>query len=242
MAFMHIPKTGGVSNIGAFATRLAPDRCRTFSETITDRDFTGKEFVSGHVYLGDITRQCDVFAFIREPLTQIASHLMWIDHYNMPEYEHEAAALPQPVRDGIAGLKSVDFSSAGEIDDFLRGIACNPMLRIANLQSEMMAFRRGQVRSLDDSELARRAIGNLRRLRFVGITDQLSLDMPRLFGELGLGPAPAVGTLNKALSLRSMDLADRSIRRVLRGYVGADLRLYDHVLEARSFAEQRNTA
>ena len=109
---MHIPKTAGVSVVGAFTERLGVEACKSFSPTIGDEDFINKRFVSGHVYLGDITKSAFLFTFLRDPVKQLVSHLLWIDHYNMPEYEHETIGFPSSVIEGIRALRGKDLSSA----------------------------------------------------------------------------------------------------------------------------------
>ena len=192
IAFMHLPKTAGVSVIDAFTDCLGAEVCHTFSPTMTDEDFSGKRFLSGHVYIGDITSNAFLFTFLRDPVKQLASHLLWIDHYNMPEHEHETAGFPPSVREGIEALRGKDLSSARDLDRYLAGVPADSVLRIRNLQAELMSFCRGKVEPVGYNRLAEMAIGNLDRLGFVGLTENLASDMAALFGMLGLGAPPAM--------------------------------------------------
>jgi len=236
IAFMHIPKTAGVSIIDAFMERLGAEACHTFSPTIADEDFSDKRFVAGHVYIGDITRNAFLFTFLREPVNQLASHLMWIDHYNMPEYGHDVAGFPRSVREGIEALRGKDLSSARDLDRYLAGVPADSVLRIRNLQAELMAFCRGKVEPVGDKRLAEMAIANLDRLGFVGLSENLAGDMAALFGMLGLGGLPTIRRLNGALSANHIDISTPAVRRVLESYVQADIRLYDRVDRMRSRA------
>ena len=233
IAFMHIPKTAGVSVIDAFTDRLGAEACHTFSPTMTDEDFSGKRFLSGHVYIGDITRNAFLFTFLRDPVTQLASHLLWIDHYNMPEYEHETAGFPPSVREGIEALRGKDLSSARDLHQYLADVPADSVLRIRNLQAEMMSFCRGKVEPVGDKMLAEMAISNLDRLGFVGLTESLAGDMAALFWMLGLGAPPAMKRLNAALSTNKIDVSAPAVRRVLEAYVQADIRLYERVATMR---------
>ena len=241
IAFMHIPKTAGVSVIDAFSRRLGADVCLAFSPTITDSDFTNRQFLSGHVYIGDITKSAFLFTFLREPLKQLASHLLWIDHYNMPEYEHETVDYPLSVREGIKALKGRDLSSARDLGQYLSGVPADSVLRIRNLQAEMFSFSRGKVERMDDLRLAELAIGNLHRLNFVGLSEMLYEDMAALFDTLGLGVVPEIKRLNTALSANQIDISSPAIRQVLQSYVQADMRLYEHVVKIRGVGSLRGT-
>lgn len=234
IAFMHIPKTAGVSVVNAFTDRLGGEACTSFSPTITDHDFLGKRFVSGHVYIGDITKDAFAFTFLRDPVKQLASHLLWIDHYNMPEYERETDSFPPSVVEGIKALDGKDLSSARDLDRYLATAPATSILRIRNLQSELMSFCRGEVASVSDKKLAEMAICNTRLFGFIGLSETLSDDMARLFEILGLGDPPEMKQLNAAPSRKSIDIAVPAIRSVLERYVQADLRLYDSVLKLRS--------
>jgi hypothetical protein len=158
---------------------------------------------------------------------------LWIDHYNMPEYEDEILGFPDFTQQAIRLLKPVDFSNAKDIDQYLKRISTEFDLRIKNLQSEMLSFRRGEVPPMEDRLLARTAITALSRLNFIGLSEHLADDMTSLFNVLGLGPAPVVKKLNAAPSTKTIDMTVPAIRRVLSSYVEADLRLYEHVLRAR---------
>jgi hypothetical protein len=181
----------------------------------------------------NVTSNAFTFTFIRDPFKQIASHLMWIDHYNMPEFEPEAAGLPENIRIAIQRLASTDLSSSRSIDQYLQWLPHDSDLRIINLQSELLAFKRGQAVPMSQRKLAGIAIKNLGRFNFVGISDWLPSEATTLFEMLGLGPTPIVSRLNQSPAMRKVDLSVPSIRRVLNKYIDADLSLYYHVIQTK---------
>jgi hypothetical protein len=234
IAFLHIPKTAGVSIIDAFTEHLGVEACHPFCPTISDEDFSGKRFVSGHVYIENITRNAFIFTFLCDPVKQLASHLLWIDHYNLPDHRQNVAGFPPSVREGIEALRGKDLSSARDLDRYLAGVPADSVLRIRNLQAELMSFGRGKVEPVSDKRLAEMAIANLDRLGFVGLSENLADDMAALFGMLGLGGPPAIKRLNGALSANHIDISTSAVRRVLESYVQADIRLYERVARMRS--------
>ncbi|MBN3763255.1 sulfotransferase family 2 domain-containing protein [Burkholderia sp. Ac-20365] len=233
IAFLHIPKTAGVSVIDAFVQRLGAESCHTFSSAISEESFKDKRFVSGHVHFGDIHCDAFIFAFVRDPLKQLASHLMWIDHYNQPEYEHELNGFPEKIKNEIRMLANVDFSSARSLDRYFKAIPRDAEIRVIDLQSEMLAFARGSITDMAPAALAKKAISNLDRLGFVGLSENLSAEMQTLFDILDLGPEPVISRLNSSPSSRRVDITAPDIKRTLLKYVQADLRLYEHVVDKK---------
>ncbi|MEM5386445.1 sulfotransferase family 2 domain-containing protein [Paraburkholderia phymatum] len=240
IAFLHIPKTAGVSVIDAFVQRLGAESCQAFSSEISEDVFSKKTFVSGHVYLGDI--QCDpfIFTFVRNPLEQIASHLMWVDHYNQPEYEIELNGFPEKIRQEIRRVASVDLSSAKSIDKYFESRSHDSEIRLINLQSELLVFKRGHVTEMTHRDLASKAINNLNRFGFVGISEDLSAEMKTLFEMLNLGASPVISHLNSSPSSRKVDTSVHDIQRTLLKYVQADLRLYEHVMAEKKSSLKTN--
>ena len=234
IGFLHIPKTAGVSINSSFVQRLGKANCLLFSPEMSDATFERKVYVSGHIYCGDITAEAAfLFTFLREPLNQIASHLMWIDHLNMPKNAHATATLPASVQVAIGQLGKIDVSSATELDNYLQWLPRDSDLRVRNVQSELLAFCRDRVVPLCDRDLADLAIKNCARLDFLGTTANLSQDLSRLFRMLGLGHKPLVSHDNKSPSERKIDLKVASIARVLQKHVEADYRLYENAVGGR---------
>jgi hypothetical protein len=150
----------------------------------------------------------------------------------MPKHAQAAATLPVSVQVAIRQLGKIDVSSAAELDSYLQWLPLDSDLRVRNVQSELLAFRRGRVVPLCDRDLTDLAIKNCARLDFLGITANLSQDLGRLFKMLDLGQ-PAVFQDNKSPSERKIDLTVASIARVLQRYVEADYRLYESALSGR---------
>ncbi|MFM0559296.1 hypothetical protein [Paraburkholderia sediminicola] len=234
IGFLHIPKTAGVSVTQAFVYELGADQCALFSDKMVDETFLHNRFVSGHIYFGDITRDAFLFTFLRDPIKQIASHLMWIDHYNLPQFQHEREGFPENVKVDIQALANTDLSSAKSIDDYLRLHPLDSPLRIANLQSEMLAFRRQEVISMSNRELADLAIRRLGELDFFGLCETLQADMASLFHMLELSSSPKLSHLNSSPSERVVDYRLPDVRRVLSNYVQADQWLYEYAVNAKS--------
>jgi hypothetical protein len=233
IGFVHLPKTRGVSAIRAFSDVLGTDRCSTFRLAISEDYFEENDFVSGHVFIGDVTAQCYLFTLLRAPLEQIVSHLRWLDHYNLPEREGDLLGLPSEISVHVRRLQRVDFSQHQEIARFLSDIRESPLLKIRNVQAEMLAFSRASCRPVSDAELADSAIANLSRFSYVGLSETIDSDLARIFSDLGLG-RPRVAHLNASPAIRTIDVTVPEIREALAAHVQADLILYNHVNQLRS--------
>lgn len=234
IGFLHIPKTTGVSVGEAFIKQLGANQCAIFSEKMTDECFAQRRFISGHIYFGDATRDAFLFTFLRDPIRQIASHLMWIDHYNLPQFQQELEAFPANIQARIRRLAETDLSSAKSIDRYLAELPRDSALRIINLQTEMLAFRQRGIVHKSSRELADLAIQHMRELDFFGFSETLQADMSTLFQILEFDSAPKLSHLNASPSERIVDHRLPDVKRVLSKYVEADQRLYEHALREKN--------
>lgn len=234
IGFLHIPKTAGVSIGDAFVQQLGAGQCALFSDQMIEETFAQKRFVAGHLYLGDVTQEAFLFTFLRDPIKQIASHLMWIDHYNLPHFQHELEAFPENIQARIRPLARTDLSSAKSIDEYLQQLPRDSALRIPNLQSELLAFKQRGVVDMSNRELADLAIRGLGKLDFFGLSETLQADMNTLFHMLDFDSSPKLSHLNSSPSERIVDHQLPDVRRVLSKYVQADQWLYEYALNKKS--------
>ncbi len=235
IAFVHIPKTAGRSVCHAFEHALGEDNCDIFSPVIDAAAFAGKRFVSGHVQLTQITPDAFAFTFLREPVAQLASHLRWLDRYNLPEFHEEVVPFSASIMAAIRRVGDTDFASARSIAAFFDWLPRHSHARLRNVQCEVLAARADVQAYHTPRQMGLAAIRNLGRLNFVGLVEDLEADMTRLFDALGLPGPPLVTRQNERSSDRRFDLANPAIRRELARHVTADLRLYRHVVRRRAW-------
>jgi hypothetical protein len=232
IAFVHIPKTAGRSILYAFEHALGADACATFLPSITPSTFAHARFASGHVQLSQIPDGVFAFTFLREPLNQLASHLRWLDRYNDPVFWEEIRPFSASLRAAIARVSQTDFHSAASLQSFFDWLPVHSHARLRNVQCEVLAARADRIAYTNPPEMAAAAIATLPRLNFIGIAESLAPDLAALFRRLDL-PPPLITHQNQLSAPRYVRLADPAIRRVLARQVGADLRLYHHVLSLR---------
>jgi hypothetical protein len=236
IAFMHIPKTAGSSVIKAFEARFGTANCDIFSAEISDASFAGKAFVSGHVARELITANAFIFTFLRNPYRQIVSHLKWIDHYNMPEFASQAEEFPDAARDAFRRLARVDFSDAAGVGKYLAWVNENSGLQVAHAQSAMLGIPALPISKMCRQDLAQIVISRLQAFDFVGISEDVQTDLPRLFDRLQIRQKPKHTHVNRSPSRRSIDLSNPDMRAVLRKYIETDLYVYGLVSRLRSVA------
>jgi hypothetical protein len=230
---MHIPKTAGFSVVKAFERRFGPANCEIFSAAISDENFAEKAFVSGHVGRDRITANAFVFTFLRNPYHQLASHLKWIDHYNMPEFAYEAEGFSAPVREAFRRLAKVDFDDAKSLGGVLDWLDGHPHLRVKDVQSAMLALPPGPLGHRCRDELARDVAARLRSFDFIGLAERVGPDLARLYEILGFRQRPKLAHYNRSPARRSIDVANPEIRKVMRRHLEMDLFVYYAALRMR---------
>jgi hypothetical protein len=239
IAFVHIPKTAGVSVIHAFERALGAERCATFQTMIDDAAFREARFVSGHVRLSVVTPSAFAFTFLREPVAQLASHLRWLDRYNRVGFTDEALVFSTQIRAAISRAGQTDFACARSIAAFFDWLPDDSGVRLRDVQCEVLAADPSWLCPVVPAVMAEAAIEKLPRLDFVGVVVDAEVDMKRLFARLELPGSPRMTRQNTLTSERRINLADPSIRAVLEREVQADLILYRHVLAQRSLSPSR---
>jgi hypothetical protein len=236
IAFMHIPKTAGSSVVKAFEARFGWRHCEAFSPMISDASFIGKAFVSGHVPRSLINADAFIFTFLRNPYDQIVSHLKWLDHYNIREFQPETELFPESVRAAFRRIAGVDFADAASIRQYLDWVEVNAPLQFANVQSAMLGLPTAPVSAFCKKDLARLTIDRLQSFDFIGISEDVQKDLGELFKILRIRRSPKVAHENRSPARRSIDLSNPEIRKLLRDYVDMDLYVYGTVMRLRSLA------
>ena len=235
IVYMHMAKTAGSSVNQFFAQSLGKENCLDHIERFTPVEraehLRSKAFVSGHIYSGDVFQLLQdhadtyLFTFMREPIRQIASHILWLDHYNEAEYRSEFERLGEPLRQLVKAIRAVDFDSANDLDDLMTNLSPWGLRMLDNMQTRYMCGDKRPIPlSLSHASVAYRIAARFDRIGFV---EDMDAFLSTIAHDVGLkmrdNAAPKV---NEAKSSRRIDLSKPLIRRVLSKRIVADDRLY----------------
>ena len=214
MIFVHIPKTAGTSFHAALAAAVAPETISApfaafrFSTDDVER-MQSHRVISGHISIAD----ADLFpgrrilSILRDPIDRCVS---W--YY----YAHSQKQLEGPADVLAAGTHN--------IRDFF---ALDPAITYRNIVNRQTRQLGGHVLDLEPNmdEAFERAKVTLRRAAWIGCTETLDRDIPRLRGLLPhLGPMPTLNTTAKRSPLSRLDADVLARIAELNRY---DLELYE---------------
>jgi hypothetical protein len=182
--FLHIPKTAGTSFNNMFKPLFSSDRYFDHMESrpelfklVQNDDLPF--FISGHLYfeyVRSLIERKDVFTItiLREPISQLISHLKWVKYVGSPRYPDPAAIDPE----------ILEFSRE------LFRVPLNDTARIAALLDHPVGLRlfdNLQVRYLSDpfvtriGETQRRiAVKNIRKFKFLFTLDDMDVALKKL--------------------------------------------------------------
>jgi hypothetical protein len=241
--FMHIAKTAGSLLNQIVTDTVGPDQVVVHCERfLRNAEFSDQirthQFISGHVYIRDWEYFCNKnghktvnITCIREPISQLVSHLRWIDHYNMPEVRGAYLALDKMTQEVVDRIHDVDFDDPGSIDHFLTNLPPRGVQYFDNCQSRyfLCGGRDGRFDpiSLNSRPLLSRAI---KRFQWIGVAETFEHDLGLLGKLVGLPLQYNQERVNEGRSARRIDTTKPLMRRVLQKRLILDDWLYQFVL------------
>ncbi len=243
--FMHIAKTAGSYVNVVLRNALGANAIATHIETriggaseLEEALGHGTKVFSGHVMNGlwdDIAGPTGVkfrkFTLLRDPIEHLASHLLWLDHYNRPEKRREYNQLDESHRKISDRIAAIDLTDVGQLDAFLTGLSGQEVRLFDNCQARyfLVSGRRDMASirplSLADAKPLRRAAAGFDA---IGFQDRLREDIPRLGRAIGLDLEYVEKRVNPAQSLRKIDTSNPLVRQVLGKRTILDQWLWRH--------------
>lgn len=239
--FMHIAKTAGsyVNHVlsQAFGDDLVA-HCEAAKRLDPEAADWSKPVWSGHVYLqnwlGIERRQgwkAKRLTILREPVSQLASHILWLDHYALPGFRDEYRRLDEATRDVVDAVGQTDLSSGDDIDRLLTLINGRGVQYFDNCQARYFIARSPGIGLQDPLHLGLkpRLLQEMRRFSLIGIGEEMDRFIAALGAETGATLVPAATKVNEAKAARTIDTDNPLIRRVLSKRLTLDMWLYRHV-------------
>lgn len=242
---MHIAKTAGSYVNEVFRRALGDNGVAVHVElSVGSSDAMeavlarGVRYVSGHVYaprwkqLWAGLPQPVTIATLRDPVDQIASHLLWLDHYAASAIASEYRALSPGLRRLVDLIAATDLRSPGGLDRLLTHLPPEGVQMLDNCQARYFLcggdapLSRFDPLTLDQSAALKRAV---EEFDVVIRQDDLEGGLARVGALTGLALAPIGQRVNPAQSPRSIDTANPVIRAVLSKRTLLDQWLWRHV-------------
>lgn len=230
--FMHIAKTAGSYVNHLFRETLGEDRtvehiemrlgsAEAVRQAVDER---GIDFVSGHVYLRlwnelarSTARELLRMTVIREPIEHLASHILWLDHYNLPEKRAEYGRLSEAHQRLVDLIGRVDFADMGALDDFLTHLPAVGVQLLDNCQTRYFVCGPGAATAHHDpltlahaDEIGRAARG----FDLVIRQDRMEEGIARINALTGLTLTHSAERVNAAKSARRIDTQNPVVRAI----------------------------
>lgn len=168
--YFHIPKTGGSSVNDFFIKRFL--NCSVHIESLSE--FTSKElnkfnFISGHVIYCNVSTVINLEEWItlitlREPYSQVISHLAWVRRLAEASNKNEFNAAATIFQTVATRMLTYDFSKPNDIHSFIDWLE----------SIQFFYFHDTQLVYLSREKDIDQAIKNLSNINYIGITENIN--------------------------------------------------------------------
>lgn len=230
--FMHIAKTAGSYVNSLFRDTLGEARAVDHIEMRLPNaellrsavDEGGVDFVSGHVYLRlwselakTTSRPFFRFTVIRDPIEHLASHILWLDHYNLPEKRGEYAGLSEAHQRLVDLIGRVNFADMGALDAFLTHLPAAGVQLLDNCQSRYFVCGPGASTAHHDPLTLSHADQIARAARCFDLVirqDCLAAGIAKVNTLTGLALEASKARVNAAKSERAIDTKNPVVRSI----------------------------
>lgn len=241
--FIHIPKAAG-SSINELISATVKGRYYTHIEGLRNQwdDIKESKFLSGHIrykeYESDFSKHdYVVFAFFREPLSHLKSHMNWVRRLAEPELTSKREAHTSIVHKIADDLADIDFSDIEGLQRYVNnlrpiayGLFDNCHVRFL---SSVEPNERVNQKHLDQ------AIKNLHHLHFVGISEYSKESQEQLLTLFDLDKATGEAKSNVNSYDYGLNISDEKISNILHPLVQYDVELYEEAKKIFFMQRQR---
>jgi hypothetical protein len=236
VVFMHIAKTAGSAINDIFEHALGTDKFIAHAERKLDdlqNTFSNVDFLSGHIYYTNLKSLLDndvyLFTIIREPISHLASHILWLDHYNLPEKKRECNMLNKSTQEVVYQIKNTNLNDYREIDYFLVHIKDFGIRLLDNCQTRYF-IGTTELITMKDIDIAIKASQRFNKIIFQdNLIEGINSVVKDLSLEDKLVNYDFSKKVNEAKSSRKIDTSRPIIRDVLKRRVSVDNRLYNMI-------------
>lgn len=227
--YFHIPKTAGTTLNQFFASKFTNTLTHIESQRQLSKSFCNHfDFLSGHLSFDYMDELLDLqewitFATFRDPFKHTISHMKWIRRLADEGQEARLAEMPLVYQRVALKMKTVDFSDANQIEDFLDWLRLVHFQYFHNLQSFYMQ-RTEQQRDLNDEQVET-VLNHLSQIDYVGVQDKLDDFTQIICREFGWRYQPQA-RINRNDNDYGFNLDDADTREALLPLFSKDLLLY----------------
>lgn len=236
--FMHIAKTAG-SFVNDVLRNGVRDKFVDHCEAPGRLDSSDEIAVwSGHIYLPHWRKieaqkgwKTRCFTLLRDPIAQLASHILWLDHYGQAEFYREYGLLDEGSQQVVDQIRDTDLSDAGDIDRLLISLSGRGIQYLDNCQSRYFIAGGNGIARQDPLHLGMRGqmLEALQSFSVVGVGEQMERFIAQVSNELDVDLHYTNKRVNEARATRSIDTTNPIIRSVLSKRCTLDNWLYRHV-------------
>ena len=249
--FMHIAKTAGSYVNEVFRTSCGDGAVILHAESKigSGQDLNcaledGKVFISGHIMYG---LWCQIqkpeanfykFTVVRDPIEHIVSHILWLDHYNLPQLHNEFKRLDEQHRRMVELIGQTDLNDPRMLDDLITNLPAIGIRLLDNCQARyfLPMLQRG-VSAVSPLSLA--CVPQLRKSmsEFNAILRQDAIieGLAEVSKDIGFDLVTSDERVNEAKSPRTINFQNPLIRHILGKRTTVDQWLWRHLSRPRTW-------
>ncbi|OJF69453.1 hypothetical protein BK026_12015 [Alteromonas sp. V450] len=238
--FMHIAKTAGSKVNTLFQNVVDGERYQEHCEfKINEFDnlIEEKDFISGHVYYMKLRKHLGEFykfTVLRSGVSHLSSHLLWLDHYNLPEKKAELNRLSPDIQEVVYQIANTDINDYKELDYLLCNLDETGIKLLDNCQSRYFLNLDRAINMADIPAILATA-NEFDRIVF---QDNFIAGIDEVFNDLGMEDCKAgldfASKVNEKKSQRKIDVSSPILRQVLSRRCMVDERVFNLLKSKRA--------
>lgn len=242
LLFMHIAKAAGSSVNTFFASHYPDEQYAVHIESNTKwqsspGDLIKLNFLSGHIGLYMLNKKLILEDYykvtvLREPFSQLCSHLAWIKRLSMPGEEQRLSKHPAPIQAFANKLAESDFSDPEELRALVDSLSEFEIRLVDNCQVRYFTWLApGKAVGKAEAGKAIKASAMFDRIGLMESIDSFMKDVAREMS----WPIPIDSAReNVTQDFYGLDMSNSDTRATLWPLVKYDTALYEHIKTSTS--------